>query len=266
MLDNVLGNLEKMTEAQQAELLNTQFPEELVKQAEAEVDAMTLVEACKSLGSMRAERELAEAEGLDKVASAEDLAAHEAAMVEVGEDIDTLIGNLGLANAEDPIAMHKEAQAAAGFIFQGYVEALEKVAAGKGHEMVSKMIHKAKGAMHHAGAHVKAHKGKYALGLATAGVAGAGAHHAMKKKASEVTVEELMSAFDARDNFAEGIVELEQNFDKMANAAVEMGKKMHGKLKEYGGKAVELAKKHKGHAAAGGAGLVGGYLAAKAQK
>lgn len=253
MLNETIEQLEAMTEEQQNELLKVQFPEDMVKQAEAEVNTMALAEACYALGGLKAERALAEAEGIDKVASAEDVAAHDAAVVELGEDIDSLVGDLGIAQLEDPIALHKEAQAAAGLIFQGYADTLEKMAAGKFRAAAEKLMGHARSA----GGHMGKHKKKYiggAAGLATLGTAAA-VHHHMKKKASELTGSELLELMDAREEFALGLTEVEEGSVKLAEAAAGRGAAFAAKLKA-------VAKHKATHiGAAGAGGLTAGYMA-----
>jgi hypothetical protein len=279
MLDNILTELESMTDEQKAELLATEFPAELEKEAAAELDMATLADAVYTYGYLCAERGLAEADGIDKVA-AENIEAHEQAVQETEEAIDSLVESLGFSDVEDENELHKHAQGLAQFMFAGYSDCIEKVAASKGKAEMGAI----KKLMHSAGSHLSKHKkgavkllkrhGKGAAGGAAVGAAAGyfGKKH-MDKKASDLGAAELIS--DVADaiimNQAEATVMnevIDSGVEKLAakgkEKAVSFGKKFLGKAKELGGKAADLGKKHgKGALVGAAAGGAGGYLAAR---
>lgn len=240
MEQNIFAEIEKMTEEEKKSLLNTQFPEELEKEAAAELDTTLLADALYSYGYLQAQRSLAEVDGLDKVA-AEDLKAHEQAEAEVSAQIEACLNSLGTPLKEDQAELHKEAQVAAAIIFDGFSDCLEefmeknaamapKIKAMGGKVMAHLRAAGGK-AKHHAGragAFLKKHKGK--AGLAAGGIAAGtyAAHRAMSKKSSEMTADELVElasevALEKQamiDTIAEGI-------DKLAAKGAHKGKKMH---------------------------------------
>jgi hypothetical protein len=203
-----------ITQEQQS-LLDTQFPAEIEKLAEAKIASFEAVEALRAYGASMAEEMLMshteESEELQKTASENKTA--------VVETVEAALNNVGhnsfndeaeLTEEELSEALHKEAQAAGYLIAEGFFaeinEALEsnpelvKEAAKAG--FMKKMISKGQAHMESAkkavGAkykdamkskpvkavskHVGAHKGKYMA--AGAAAAGAGAMH-LKHKLAE---------------------------------------------------------------------------------
>jgi hypothetical protein len=249
MLDTILSNLEKMTPEQKATLLATEFSADLEKEASATLDMATLADAVYTYGYLCAERGLAEADGLDKVA-AENIAAHEQAVQETEEAIDSLVESLGISTVEDEAELHKHAQGLAQFMFAGYSDCIDKVAGVDGKKAlgsIKKMMHSAKGhlAKHSKGA-VKAVRGMAAGGMkrhgnALAGGAAAGAAAGyfgkkhMDKKASELTAADLIT------DVAEGIVMIQAEA-QATNAVVDAGvEKLAGEGMQ---KALAFGKKH----------------------
>lgn len=264
-LSNLIAEVEQMSQEEKKALLETQFSEDLSKEAEAAVDAMGLAEACYQYGALQAERAVAEADGLDKVAS-ETLESHEAAVGDVGEAIDAHLENLGVAEM-DELEMHKQAQAAAGFIFEGYSDQLEKLAAMKELKgAVKKVLHSAHGKMKAAGKHIAKHKGKYAAGAGAVAAGAYGSKKLMEKKASDATIGDIIEAIDARDAHFDEVAELQQGVEKLAakgaSKAAELMKKLKSAPKEMG----KHLKKHKGIYAAGAGGLAAGGVAGRMSK
>lgn len=238
-----IEEIENMTPEQIAQLEQAvaALPEEQVKEAQAAVDRELLADALYQYGWLQAERQFATCEGdgdLSKVASADVIKTHEEQEALVQENIETLVNELGIEGIEDEVEFAKEAQAAAGLIFNGYTDALEKIAAAKP-AMFKKFLGKAKGAMkdlHAKGKDmaakgmsvakkhgkkalhaVKKHPGKAMGAAAGLGLAaGAMAHKKMEKKASDMSVEELHEEF-AR------ITEIEAGLDKLAAYAAKKG-------------------------------------------
>lgn len=258
--------LKDMTEEQATELLNTQFPEELEKEAEAELDRAALADNLYSYGWLQAERAIAEVESegdLSKVASEEEVQAHEAAEEQVKEAIESLVASTGVADIEDAAELEKEAQAAAAFIFEGWSDCFEKTAAkGKLLKSVKKTLSSAKSKMEEAAskakAAVKKHRGK--AGLAAGLAAGYGGTALMSKKSSDATVGEITEAVLSR---LDSIAIANEGVEKLAARGGKKGADLAKKLKGYGEKALAAAKKHRGKSMLG-AGLLAGAAARKA--
>lgn len=256
----IFEQVEQLSDADKKALLETQFPEELEKEAAAELDGHLLADALYSYGYLQGERALAEVDGLDKVA-AETVQEFEAAEKEVGEQIDSCLSSLGTADQEDLVELHKEAQAAAALIFEGFSDCIEKMAAA-GHFAKAqaaakgglKKLHdagkKAKGAA--MGAAKKHGKGA-AAGAAGGAVAGYMAKKHMDKKASDMTIGEIR---DVIFEEAAAVSTISEGVEKLAAKGGEKAVSMMAKLK--GG--AKSADKHvKGNAKKymAGAGLLG---------
>jgi len=239
MKPEIFEEIEKMTDDEKKALLETQFPEELEKEAAAELDTTLLAEALYNYGWLQAQRSLAEADGLDKVA-AEDLAAHEKAEKEVGEQIEACLGALGTHVKDDEIELHKEAQVAAALIFDGFSDcieaacmdkeaavaaamkgALRKMVAG-GKRMGRKAVSMGKAGLRRGMGMLKKHRGKAALVGGAAG--GALAHKAMSKSSSAMTADELTDLVLEKQAAAEVIAE---GIDKLAAKGEKKAKKLH---------------------------------------
>lgn len=268
-IEQIIANMSQ-EELQQIE--NIQFPEEVVKQANADMASMDLANALVGYGMYRADLEVAELEAeeaggeLSKEASADFAEAGQ----ELEEAIDASIAELGIEEIEDEAELHKEAQAAAGLIFSGYAAQLEKIAATKP-AIVGKIVKKFKAGKAKAMAagkeavkHVKKHKGAIGTGAAIGGAAGAGyAVGKMQKKASEMTLgeikEEILADFATEAVIAEGL-----------EKSAAMGKMVAGKLKgalkagkDAGKAAGKHLKKHKGKYIGGLTGSAAGYAIGK---
>ena len=259
MFEDLMNEIEGMTEEQKQELLAIQFPEKLQKQANAQIDTGLLADALYTYGWLQAERNVAEEVGLDKVASA-DLEAHEAAEKECGEQIEACLEALQIHNEEDSAELHKEAQVAAALIFDGFSDRMEEfskeaawhkalVEGAKKH--VDALAEKAKAHAGAMGAKAKAlgirikeeaathsHADKVKKGLAGAAVAAGaygayrGAKHLMKKdemskQSSELSVGELIELT------SEAVMEKQAmesvvfgGIEKLAKKGEEKGKKM----------------------------------------
>jgi hypothetical protein len=248
---NLQEAMEKMSEEELQTILDTEFDPELEKQAAAEVAQADFIDALYAFGAMTADQEVEAAQdgGLSKEAQ-EKFASAEA---EIAAAIEQGAQEIGLADMEDEIELHKQAQAAAAVIFAGYCDQLEKIAEGEPGKM-KKMYESAKGkakelygkakghvsnAAGKAGAHLKANKGSYYAGAAGLAL-GAGAHALAKrheKKASEMSVEELtgevLLKMDVVDVVDEGI-------EKCAS----IGAKAMDKMKALGAGVKAHAKKH----------------------
>jgi hypothetical protein len=271
-MDHILEAIGKMTDEQKAELLATEFPAELEKEAAAELDMQNLADAVYTYGYLCAERGIAEADGIDKVA-AEAVAAHDTAVQETEATIDSLVEGLGFAKIEDESELHKQAQGLAQFMFAGYSDCIDKVAAdGKAMGAIHKMMHSAKS---HLGKGKKSaiklmkRHGKGAAGGAAAGAAGGYfAKKHMDKKASDLTAAELIS--DVVEGIALSQAEsasvdstVTEGVAKLASAGASKAAALGEKLKKHFGKAKDLGKKHGagalvGAAAGGAAGFAAG--------
>jgi len=246
MRPEIFEEVDKMTEDQKKELLNTTFPEELEKEAAAEVETTLLADALYTYGWLQGQRSLAEVDGLDKVA-ADDLKAHEAAEKQASDQIESCLTALGTPDLEDPIQLHKEAQVAAALIFEGFSDSVEnacmdKEAAasylGKAKAMASKGLAKMKGAAGaaaHKGAKAgrkamglaKKHKGKLMGGAAIAGGLYAGKKY-MEKKSSEWTPEDIVEiASEVALDKQSMINEIADGVEKLAAKGAAKGKKLH---------------------------------------
>lgn len=265
--------IEGMSAEQKQSLLNTAFPAELEKQAEAQLASGDLADSLYALGGLYADQALAAADGVEKIA-AEQQQEFDAAEKEISDAIDAGIEATGLNAIADESEMHKEAQAAAGLILAGYVDYLDKVAAADGGKLskVKAMLGKAKdavkGAAKKSHAHVMKHKGKYALGAGAAGGA-AGMHlkNKMEKKAADLTVEQISDTI--LEKLATDAV-VDESFEKIAGAGLEKAKafaaKHYAKAKGAASAAGAHVKKHSGkYGLAGGvaAGAAGAHLASK---
>jgi len=193
--------LSSLTEEDVQSILNTQFPEELEKQAAAELASEDLAQALYAFGAYQADRELAEVDGVEKVA-AEQTEEFDSAEAEIANAIEEALEASGVLDSEDELTVQKEAQAAAGLIFAGYSAQIEKIAEeakevpGKMAKVKAALVKMQESAKAHAAkakGHVGAHAGKY--GLAAGIVGGIAAKHMhdkhMSKKASELSVDEL---------------------------------------------------------------------------
>jgi len=282
MLSDILKEIEQMSAEEKQQLLDTKFPDEVEKLAEAQIAESELVDALYAYGWLAAERQLAEVDGLDKIA-AESLQQHEEAVEEVGNAVEQLVSDLGLAEIEDSAEMHKVAQAASVAMFSGYSDFFEKLAVDttnappvrSGGSMASKIKASARG-VHTKGRRagmkmtefghevLKKHKGKAALIAAGLGAAGYGAHHLMKKKASEATLGEMVEAMRGPQ---EVIDVVEEGLEKLANAGAKKGLSLLEKLKAHPhtAKVKEHLGKYQGlYGGAAGAGA--GFAAGRASK
>jgi len=263
MLDQILKEIEGMSETDKQNLLNTTFPEEMEKQAAAELEASELDHALYAYGSLSAQRTFVdETIGLDKVAS-EEVTAHEDAEAETSAAIDAGIQALGFDEVTDPVEMNKIAQSLAATILLGYTETLEKLAAskskdGKGHmgsiksmaqkghkavkKSMSSVSEKAKELSASGKKLLKKHPGKAALIAAGVGAVGGAAAHHMSKKASEFSVDEIKEMIAQESEveavISEGIEMLEKVAAKKAGMLADGIKKAKG--------ALEAGKKHVG--------------------
>jgi hypothetical protein len=285
MSKDIFSMIEGMSDVEKNELLNAEIPAELEKQAEADLDQASLADALYNYGWLSAERAIAEEEGLDKFAS-EDLEAHENSEKEIGEAIESLMSSLGVADSEDEVELHKEAQAAASLIFEGYSDCFEKLAAKQKASFIQnlskktmaglkaakeKTVEKAREAAKAAkkgakeavkGAHNIGKKGGYgAIGGAGALYLGAKAKQKLEKKASEMTVGELYEGFSEK---IAAEMEIMEGIDKLAAKGAKKAKKIipfMAKVKEVAEKAHKAGKKGL-YAGLGGAGA--GFAAGKA--
>lgn len=254
MNKNIFEQIEQMSESEMQALLGTEFPAELEKEASAEIDTSLLADALYSYGWLQAQRTLADVDGLDKVA-AEDLQAHEQAEAEVAEQIEASLQALGTHMIEDPTELHKEAQAAAAMIFDGFSDCIEQCCMDK--EAGVKMVEKA---MKAAGKHLKkvkaggekmVHKGamlgkkvgKKALHLAkkhgpAAGVGlaagAAGTYAAMKKESGALTEEQILDlASDIALEKQATVNAISEGLNKLAAKGAHKGQKLHEIAKAY---------------------------------
>ena len=233
MNEELLNQIESMSEVEIEALLETQFPEELEKQAAAEIAESELAEALYTYGALSAERAIAELEGegdLSKVASEEEIQAHIEAEASVGDAIEAVIAELGLAELEDEVELHKTAQACAAVIFEGYADSLEKIAAKKGSpgmmrrlkDLADSAKKKTVSAAEAAKKNVLTHSGKYGLGAGLG--AGAAGMSLMAKKASDMTVGELVGTIG-------GIAILDDGIEKLAKRGKGRGQSLMEKMK-----------------------------------
>lgn len=268
MFTNLINEAESLSAEEQQAILDTEYPAELQKEAEAQLDAAQLVDGLYAYGAMKAERAVAEEEGIDKVA-AEAVQAHDEALEELATDIDALIETSGVADSKDEVEFHKEAQAAASIIARGYFDTLEKIAAAKP-KAVAGMLGKAREAASATGAHLSKHKKKYLGGAAAGAAAGGAAYGLMKKKASDATLGDIVDALSARDEASAAWDEVNAGVEKLAADGAGMGKR----ISEAASKAWKATKDSKvgthvgkhGKKYSAGAGLLAGAAAGRASK
>lgn len=280
--------IENMSEADLQAILNTEFPEEMEKQAAVAVAEGELADALYAYGAMVADREfselsLAEGQELSKEASE----GFSAAETELSALIDSGVSELGYAESEDAEELHKTAQAAAAVILEGYTDQLEKIAEEKAKvgmlthvkNALMKKYHAAKGHAQAAGGYLKKHH-KPILGGAAVGALGAvgalKAKEKLEKKSSEMTAGEMLELMNESANeqmlVADGIEKLANMGEAKAAKGVFAKVKEHAqtlghKLKGAGTAAKEKAEaagkylKHNVKPIAGGM-AVGGALGA----
>ena len=285
--------IENMTDAELEAALNAEIPAELEKEASVKLASQELADAFYAYGGLLADKALSSVDGVEKIAS-EVIEEFDAAEAEISQSIEQGIEALGIEDAEDDVAFHKEAQAAAAIIFQGYTDFLEKEAGKKPGAVAeflsgaSKSLKKARKSVgEHADNAAKfmrkkknqavkfldKHKGTIGAGAAgvAAGSGAAYAKHHMDKKASELTVAELTNVI--RDSLvAEGEIMdgVEKLASKGAKKGVSFGKKImkhYNAAKNKAGEAYDVSKKHLGkHKSkymAGGVGAAAGYYGTK---
>lgn len=289
---NIDQILENMTQEEAEQLLATDFGADLEKSASAELAQADLAEALYAYGSFMASVEVDSTEELSKEASAE----IDEAATEIATAIEESLAEANILDTEDTATLHTEAQAAAGIIFQGYADQIEKIAAeAQASGEVSKMQKiknwaKAQGkkvSESKAAKHVMANKGKYGAGLAAGALLGGGAYAYKKKhekKASEVTASEMSDIIRA-DQEIDAVISA--GISKLASegAATAAKKSMKEKMEEMGSKIKGAADKVKaskfgqhvaankgkykigaGAAALGGAGLLAHKMMSKKDK
>lgn len=260
-MNEILAQIENMSQEDIQQLLATEFPAELEKQASEELAKSDLAEALYAYGAYTADREVAEAEVADGALSKEASEEFDGAHAEITQAVEQALEESGILETEGTAELHKEAQAAAGIMLQGYTDQLEKLSAKAG---VMKVI----------GKHLKKHKGHAAAAAAGAGAV-EGVHQYKKhheKKASEVSASE-MSEIIREDMTVDSVIA--EGLDKLAKAG--MNKAMESMKKglirggkaagKHGRSALKYMGKHKGAmgAGAGGvaAGVAGSHLAKK---
>lgn len=266
-MNEILAQIEKMSQEDIQKLLATEFSPELEKQASEELAKSELAEALYAYGAYTADRELAEAEVAEGELSKEASDEFDGAHAEITQAVETALEESAILDTEDTSELHKEAQAAAAIMLQGWTDQVEKVAAAGKKAAVMKVL----------GKHLKKHKGHamaagggVAVGAAAEGARQYKKHH--EKKASEVSLSELADV--VREDLAVDAV-IVAGLDKLAAAgkakgleAVKKGvvKAMHS-AKGHGKAALKYMGKHKSHmgAAAGGAAVGAGaaHLAGK---
>ncbi len=259
MLNEVLEMVENMSAEEREALLNTEFPEDLEKQASAQLAQSDLFEGLYAYGATMATLDLESEEELDKTAS-EQAQADE---VELTQFLEEKINESGILGMEDEVELHKVAQVAAAYLFAGYADTLEKEAAKKdGH--LARM-----------GKFLKKHKGKAAAGAAGVAALGIGARMAkrhMDKKASELTVAEVTAEVLYNEQVMDVINDGLEKCAAKGKTVAEAAKKSFGKVYNYAkakAKAgADIVKKHPGKVAAGvgGAGALGAIMARKKKK
>jgi len=248
---NLFEQVQNMSEEEKAQLLATDFGADLEKEASAEVAKAGLAEALYAYGAHMAELDIEGQGDLSKEASE----SYNEATAEISQVLEGCLVESGILETDDTTELHKEAQAAAAIMFQGYADQMEdmiKVAAEgndpsfmakmKGHlsnfgKRVGEAKEKTKEFAGKAGKHIAANKGKYGVGAGAAAL-GLGAlaykkHH--EKKASELSVEELSDIVNQENEFNSVVFE---GLDKLA---------AKGKAKAVAGmgaKLKEMAKKH----------------------
>lgn len=248
--------LNGLTDEQKQALLNEEIPEELEKEAQAEVDQELLTNSLYNYGYLMAAEQLGTEEGdgdLKKVASEDEIKEHNAAVEAERANIETLVADLGLAEVEDEVEFAKTAEAMAAFMFAGYSDCMVKSAAAGHMKAVSKYIGKArKGMAEAAGAAMKhgkkAVKGSRAAagkalkmirkhpGKAAGGAAAVGALGFLGKKMHEkhekraAAADSVDMALAAQEDM-EKIASIEQSFEKLASHASKKGDELKKHLK-----------------------------------
>jgi hypothetical protein len=239
--------LDKMTDEQKQALLNEEIPAEIEKQAQAEVDQKLLADSCYNFGYLTAAENLALEEGegdLAKVATAEEIKEHTAALETEKQNIETLVSDMGVADVEDEVDFAKTAQALAGFMFEGFADCLTKAAEGRSPKAVMKYVGKAREAMRAGGAkmkhtggealkHVRTHKKKYIGG----GAAAAGLGYLGKKmhdKSRQKTAAEADSIDIAEQVKADivKIASIDESLKKLAAHAAKKGDELKKHMKD----------------------------------
>lgn len=269
MNQELLAQIENMSEQELIDIMNTEFPEELEKQASAEIAESALTEALYDYGMLIGERSMVEISSdgdLSKVASEETIQDHADLEAAAGAVIEEAMEELALAQT-DEITLHKTAQVCAAVIFDGYTDAIQKLAedapaAGAAAEgAVEKMKKGIIDAYDKSKGWVKANPMKSgAIGgaLGTAALIGAASklknrNNPMDKEASSMTVGEIAATIQAASEVEYGAARLE----KLAEDKATMAKKILDHLSRN-------KKKYYGAAAAGVAG--GGYGAYRYMK
>jgi hypothetical protein len=215
---------------------------------------------------------------------------------ELAQNLEDCFAAVGVDQIDDEVLLHKEAAAAAGLIFQGYAEQLEKIAedVAKAADPATKKKFtdslkdlgqrlKAKGG--ELGEHMNKNRGKWGAGAAAAaGAVGAGAYYMKKKRGQEKTA----SAADLDlDQITEAVIErLEvenevfEHIDELSKTAASMGERLGTAWKgvkdragQVGTSARDAYTRHKGKihvggaaAAGAGAGAAAGYAAGRRKK
>ncbi len=282
MLDQVIEMVENMSEEEIQTLMETEFPEELEKQASAELAKNDLFEGLYAYGANMATLELEAEESLDKTA-AEQAESDDA---ELSQFIEEQVMESGILDVEDEVALHKTAQVAAAYLFAGYADALEKEAkataaqAQKIRKNVAMSAAARKSSGYSEGGRLqrmakflKKHKGKAAAGAGLAALTGGAvlAKRHMDKQASEMSAIELTAEISYNQDM---IKMIGGDLEKCASKGAEIGKKVKGAFKDAVDFAKskakaghEFAKKNPGKAAGIGAGVaLGGFGAHKLLK
>lgn len=263
--------VEKMSKEDAEKFLALELPEELEKEAAAELAESEFQNALYAYGAMTADLEAQSEDAGEAGLSKEASEGFEAAEAELAAAIEDGVTELGLDECEDDVEMHKVAMASAALIFEGYCDQLEKLAKGKFAAGAIKSVKKHFGkavekgkalgaaAMRHGKAVAKHPATKHSLIAAGGAAAGYGAGKLMDKKASEFTGAELADMVLDRqvtlDTIAEGI-------EKLAARGHGMGARLAKGMKHL----KHLGKKHGMHAAAGAGGAAAGYMAHKMRK
>lgn len=255
---NIEQILENMTQEEVEQLMATDFGADLEKQASAELAQSDLAEALYTYGAFIADSEVSATEDLSKEASAEQAELAQ----EIAVALEEALNESGLLETDSTVELHKEAQAAAGIIFQGYADQIEKIAeeaktepgrAAKAKKWLGDKMKAVKDSK--VGKHLAANKGKYGAGAAGLAALGAGAyaykkHH--EKKASEITASEL-SAIVQEEQMTDSVIA--DGLSKLANAGEQeavkkgMGEKMKAAYESAKQRTKDFASKVKGSAA-----------------
>lgn len=268
--------IEGLTEEEAAELLATEFPEELEKEAAAEAAEYDLQNVLYAYGAMIADLEAA-TENDEEEFTKEAAAAFEEADTELSLAIEEAIIDSGVDQIEDEVEMHKTAMAAATVIFEGYSDQLEKLAK-KGNPGMWKSMTKAlkkgygqakdkvvagyKASKKHLQAQGKSYATHGAAGLAGAALLH-GANKMQEKQASEMSLDEI-AAYTLQkqatvDVVVDGIEKLAARGKGKGNMLAKALKATKKHLKAHG-------KAYATHGAAAGVGGMGAYLAHRMAK